>query len=305
MERLFYFLCIIFCTFAADASAKVQLIWQVGENFCEIDWVKEVLSLADYEEIIDGNYKTIRNHAIIVVSEPTKASQAYFNKLRRRKYKFGIIHLSDEFYQHDTAFYAGAQFILRNLWHKKFKCNPKVFFFPLGYNKGFWSQWDQKPLFNVSERQYSWSFAGQIKHKPNRKRMVQAMKNIPSHFFHETFQFGDSKGLSRHDYRQLMLDTIFIPCPTGFWNLDSFRVYEALECGCIPIVLKQPLDYFKKQYGDHPFIAVDHWSEAPEIVNRLLDDPTALEERRQRCYKWWQKYKMRLKNQVADLVKRL
>ena len=103
------------------------------------------------------------------------------------------------------------------------------------------------------------------------------MKSISPHLIYETFAFSDPNSLSTVNYRQLMLDTIFIPCPTGWWNLDSFRVYEALECGCIPIVEKQPLDYFRKFFPDHPFIAVDSWDQAPQQIKLLMDNPAELE----------------------------
>ena len=147
----------------ANANEKVQLIWQINANFWETDWVKEVLSQIDYQEIKDGNYKILRDRSIIVVSGPNEVSNAYFAKMRRLNYKFGIIHLSDGKYTHKTAFYADAKFILRNYWHNKFTANAQIFFFPLGYKRGFWDQWDSQPIPAASQRKYAWSFAGQIK----------------------------------------------------------------------------------------------------------------------------------------------
>ena len=54
--------------------------------------------------------------------------------------------------------------------------------------------------------------------------MIKSLESVPSHFIYETFAFGDPNSLSTVDYRQLMLDTIFIPCPTdgGIWILSAF-----------------------------------------------------------------------------------
>jgi hypothetical protein len=58
--------------------------------------------------------------------------------------------------------------------------------------------------------------------------------------------------LNIEDYAQLLSETIFAPCPAGWENLDSFRVCEALEAGCIPIVERRPFyDYFRHLFGDH------------------------------------------------------
>ena len=66
-------------------------------------------------------------------------------------------------------------------------------------------------------------------------------------------------------------ETTFAPCPFGFVNPDSFRIMEVLEFGCIPIVKKfNNVDYYKYVFGDHPFIVVKDWKEAPGIMSNLI-----------------------------------
>jgi hypothetical protein len=73
----------------------------------------------------------------------------------------------------------------------------------------------------------------------------------------------------RDEVRDVMLQSIFIPCPRGYVSPDSFRFCEALECGWIPIVEKIPTsftDYFRGMLDeDYPFPAVADWSEAPPL----------------------------------------
>jgi hypothetical protein len=71
--------------------------------------------------------------------------------------------------------------------------------------------------------------------------------------------FNGPDSLSIEEYRNLFLNTTFMPCPKGCWNFDCFRVCEALECGCISIVEKIPFDYFQRLMGDYPFLAVNTW----------------------------------------------
>ena len=86
-----------------------------------------------------------------------------------------------------------------------------------------------------------------VHNRPTRKNMIDNMKKVSNYFFLETTNWGrsDPKSLTVSECRDLMLNTIFIPCPGGWANMDSFRVYESLECGCIPIVEKSPYDYFR------------------------------------------------------------
>lgn len=54
-----------------------------------------------------------------------------------------------------------------------------------------------------------------------------------------------------------MSNAVFCPAPKGFYSVESFRVYEALESGCIPLV-DNPEDrpsYWKDVLGAE---AVEH-----------------------------------------------
>ena len=47
---------------------------------------------------------------------------------------------------------------------------------------------------------------------------------------------------------KILVSTEFIPCPNGFFHPETYRLYEALESGCIPIVenalINTMTDYF-------------------------------------------------------------
>ncbi len=105
------------------------------------------------------------------------------------------------------------------------------------------------------------------------------------------------------DYARLMSDALFAPCPAGWENLDSFRVCEAFEAGCIPIVEKRAAyDYFRHLMGDNPALAVERWSEAPQLIRTMMENSVALEERRLLCANWWRAYKSAIVGRVRDHV---
>lgn len=290
--------------FVTAASAKISLIWQADrKHMWEGDWVIELLSGLDYESVDDLKFEKYIDNSVIVVSCCQESTMApYFKKLYDMNYKFGIILLSDELYHCGTKFYQYAKFIFRNLWHKKFNNYPNVYCFPLGYKSGFWKGTNQE-IKPALERHYTWSFAGQITKKPSRAQMIECLKAIPTYYIHEIPIFGAASSLGVSDYQNLLLDTIFVPCARGYWNMESFRLYEALECGCIPIVETFPINYYKKFLGEHPFITLDSsWQEAPAKMNELLQNPQALEQKRQECMQWWADYKMNLKKKFHDII---
>src|SRR5271169_362483 len=131
------------------------------------------------------------------------------------------------------------------------------------------------------------------RNRPMREVLVKIMKKLPDSFLHEASDWGrrDPKSLTVSECRELMLNTIFVPCPGGWANMDSFRVYESLECGCIPIVETFPHDYFNSFLANHPFLTVDSWEEAPGLIQAYMADPEVLEKKRLECYEWWMEYK--------------
>lgn len=281
--------------------SQVTLIWQVDKKgICETDWLKELLSGLDYTEIDDGKWTIFKDRAIIVVSnEKKKKCKKYFDKLSKMHYKFGVIQLGDEFYSIPADFYEKCSFALRHYWHERYGQNVAAF--PLGYKQGFLNQDGPLHLNDSSHRKYVWSFAGQIE-KSTRIAMINSMKKVPHYFIHETKQFFDPNALPSNEYRELLLNSIFIPCPRGWANLESFRIYEALECGCIPLVEKGEVDYFEKLLGDYPFPSLSSWDEAPFLIRTLLANPMALEELRCKCALWWKEHKKQVKNEIHSKI---
>lgn len=281
----------------------LNLVWQINRATCwEPDWLNELLSEFDITHIDDGKHEVFLDNAIVVTFAGCPRNSAYFKKLHDMNYTFGVILLSDECYLEPTDYYQYAQFVFRNYWHKQFAASDNVYIFPLGYKAGFWKHC-ARSIKKAQERSYIWSFAGQITEKPTRAAMIHALQAIPKHYVHSIDYFAAPNSLPVDAYQNLLLNTIFVPCPTGYWNLDSFRVYEALECGCIPIVERNPIDYFRLQFGDHPFITVDSWDEATHIIRGLLFNPLQLELYRMRCHQWWLNRKAIIKRDFSTIIK--
>jgi hypothetical protein len=96
-------------------------------------------------------------------------------------------------------------------------------------------------------------------------------------------------------------DSIFVPCPRGAISMDNFRVTEALEGGCIPIVEKS--DYWFQMHGnDFPALQITDWNSVPDVIAGYLINPMELENLRSKCNNWWNLKKDQLTNSVTTLV---
>jgi hypothetical protein len=107
-----------------------------------------------------------------------------------------------------------------------------------------------------------------------------------------------------------MRQSQFVLCPVGNCSLDTFRLYEALEAGAIPITLttniNQPYIRFVSHYwatlfGTHdlPWIISPSWEENVSKVRYYLNHPDALTDLKNRATIFWTKYK----HQLRDIFK--
>jgi hypothetical protein len=221
----------------------------------------------------------------------------------RRAFEAGcrviLVHLSDEAFKDDLGAYQYCDAVIRNYRSDLLAGYSKIRFIPLGYKAGFTAgAGAAKP---AAARKYLWSFAGDAK-KLTRGPMLQAMAQAGDGFQHLSEGFGSADALPTDAYRRLMDDSIVVPCPAGWSNLETFRVYEALEAGCIPIVESRPgFDYFTQLLGPHPLPTVASWEDAATLVKRLKAE-NELEPMRQTCAAWWAKYKLTLTAEVGAFV---
>ena len=58
-------------------------------------------------------------------------------------------------------------------------------------------------------------------------------------------KFGSKDSLSSVEYYEVLKDTKFVPTPHGYYHPETYRLYEELECGCIPII-ENPHKFFDK-----------------------------------------------------------
>lgn len=89
----------------------------------------------------------------------------------------------------------------------------------------------------------------------------------------------------------------------GNVNLETWRLYEALEAGCIPIVESRlAMRYYDKLFPEFPVPQVRRWRQASRLIDRLLGDPSALQAKQSEIARWWQAEKIGLRAEVTRIV---
>ena len=105
-------------------------------------------------------------------------------------------------------------------------------------------------------------------------------------------------------YLALMLNSKFIPCPRG-QNVETYRFYEALDCGCIPLFIDTPENepWLRLFNNEMPFLKLQNWEHAAALLQHFEKNQEQMEQYRNAVLISWAKYKMGLKEKVREWSK--
>lgn len=224
---------------------------------------------------------------------------------------FRILHLSDEHVapEHQDPLVAytlkGCHSVLRNYIRADIPepAQDKVSVIPLGYR---WSPRiadDMRVAEHTPQvpfREHHWSFFG-----TNWNGRAEALAPLLECKLHGNYKllenWNDPSGLTREEYLGAMLDSVFVPCPDGN-NPETFRFYEALQAGCIPLVVKTKRNeaWFNWVSKHLPLITNTSWQECIRIMVSLLTKPETLEIYRGQVLKAWAEWKGLLREQASQ-----
>jgi hypothetical protein len=105
----------------------------------------------------------------------------------------------------------------------------------------------------------------------------------------------DPSQIGKLEYMQLLLSSKFVACPRGN-NIETFRIYEALECGCIPLFTELPVSL---ENAGIPFIRTDTWEDVVKLINKMNNNPLEMAEYNRSIMEAWKSYKEQLKHEVT------
>ena len=155
-------------------------------------------------------------------------------------------------------------------------------------------------------RDLDWFFAGQITHD-RRRECADALRGLPHGELVETDAF--LTGLPTDEYMRRLASARVAPAPSGPYTPDTFRLYEALESGCVPIVDMGPTDddpatwrYWNQAFGEFPMPLVAAWSDQTLVKVRDAARDAGLAVA---CESWWQLTKRNLARRFDADIDRL
>ena len=146
-----------------------------------------------------------------------------------------------------------------------------------------------------------WSFVGQ-NNNARRAEAISALRPLTEPDLEDPAGVliptpGFTLGLPRTAYLGILASSQVIPAPSGCFTPDTFRAFEALDAGCVPIVDTSapetgPVDYWSFLFGSEPpFPIIENWSDVDTVMDPILADFPASAVR---VSAWWQSYKRHL-----------
>lgn len=242
--------------------------------------------------------------------DPLRLEQQRLHRAARldalaRNYPLLLIHLSDEEGLDGDELYPmlpETTVIWRNFPHSRFAAlKQKMQTFPIGPRSDFLAVHELKP---AQSRHYPWAFMGTIWGSGSRRLATSLfMRAIPQGFFHGGTQFG--VGLPLADYQAVLANSVFALCPEGDRHLDTFRLYESLQMGCIPLVVDVRAEALPLLGHDFPLPWFSSWPEALAFAQWHLSQLHQLNQLQAHVFSWWKKRCLSLSMAMRQSLERL
>ncbi len=264
-------------------------------------WLQDLLPVDFNIESVsrDTPLDNVESIVAVIIKNQWAEQLAWLERIRAAGRSFKILHLSDEHGNDPIHFYDWPEVsgVLR--FYSRPNLPSKVVALPLGYHWQFKGNRDV-PHLRTPElpfREFLWSFAGT--NWMSRKEQMGVLEAAQPRYVKWFDDWNSPNQLGEDEYIALLLNSKFVPCPRG-QNVETYRFYEALECGCVPVFPKQDGDEeFLKQFnGFLPFLNLQSWDHVAALMVHMTQNPELMENYRKAVLIGWSRYKMELKERV-------
>ena len=209
------------------SKEAVNFKWGIYHQKNSNIWISEILKKIKYN-IINSENELEKEDTLLIVDSSPEEKVEFYTKLKLACSKILLLHLGDEAGSNDVKqIYNKCSYVFRTFCSNKYFNNEHVKCIPIGYKSGILD-------IKKAERKYKWAFTG-TPHKSSRHDLLFQFSTIKPFFCHKTESF-NTKIISVEEMSEVLSSTQFLPCPNGFFHPETYRLYEALQCGCIPIV---------------------------------------------------------------------
>jgi thiol-disulfide isomerase/thioredoxin len=180
--------------------------------------------------------------------------------------------------------------------------SERVRVIPLGFH---WALPSAVPLVHTPRppfREYAWSFVGTD--WKNRKEKLAQLAQVGENKLVLVDDWSSTEKLGREENLAILLNTWCVPCPAG-QNAETYRFYEALEAGAIPILVKEDgMDaYIQMLSRWFPLLIAQNWHHAAQIIYTMRAKPEVYEQYRDTLLLAWEKAKLEVASYIRTVYR--
>lgn len=250
---------------------------------------------------VESIYDAPFEDGVIIASMGTEFAPYMEEAARRGQSGTVLLHLGDELAEHDLIFYKHADLVLRNYWFADICAQEKVMWVANGYAEGTGPVAECLPS---SQRQMAGFFAGAVKNRAlsdERVAMCEAVEqaNLPFHI-HKVARMQDR--LSPASYAAFLRNARLALVPGGN-SPETIRLYDALENGAVPIMLRSAFVGAPEALDNAPLLLLDSWQELPALYADIGEDIARIEAHQAELWQWWQGFKSTMRERVGQAVR--
>jgi hypothetical protein len=274
----------------------------------EYSWFKMLFPEDKYSLEVFSIREPPTDVPIVIVQAPyvNEAAEKLIEWSSYEDIQFYILHLSDEYAADRVDFYylPGCLGVIRNYLRKDVVESSKVCVIPLGFH---WAVPNCNPAVNTPRppfREFAWSFVGTA--WASRKEKLKVLEGIPDCKSKVVFmeEWNSPKMLGREESLGIMLNSWFVACPAGN-NAETYRFYEALEAGAVPVIVKEgDCEQFLQLIGRYlPLMVCDNWEHAAQLIFTLMKNVELYEQYRNSLLNAWEHCKIHVKQSILTMFK--
>lgn len=277
-------------------NVNIYYLVEPNSQLFEHKWISEIFSEYTLKPL--AKYEDVKPNSWFLVQRPHADKwNVLFKQFATNNIDFRVLHLSDEFGNDCIEFYrySTCRGVIRNYLRPDCPNLPHILTIPLGFHyKGI----NNKKFL---ERKLVWNFHGTKWF--NRDLDLAELESLTPHICHFTDEWNSPQMTKEDKYISDLGNSQFCPIPRGN-NYETFRLYEALESGSIPIYVRYAGDneFWNQITKKLKLVNLDSWEKAREFIMFLKDRPEDAEKYRMTILENWLNWKNEIKSACRRLL---